>query len=194
MKNSTSTSNFWLATALIIASLIFRIVSNQLAFFNFTPVIAVALFAGAKFKDNKWAFLIPIITLFISDAVLAYLNNFSLLHETILFTYGSLMLIIALGKVLQKDKLNVPKIAGLSILSSALFFILTNFGVWAFGNMYTHDIDGLIKCYVLAIPFNKVSWMGDMVFSLALFGAYEWMQAPSTNITKAFVSHKNDQQ
>ena len=56
MKNSTSNSNFWLTTVLIVAVVILRIITNQLNLFNFTPIIAVSLFAGAKFKNNKDAF------------------------------------------------------------------------------------------------------------------------------------------
>jgi hypothetical protein len=84
------------------------------------------------------------------------------------------MLIVLLGKFLNKEKsLNIAKTAGLSISSSLLFFIITNFGVWVMGNMYPINFSGLVSCYVMAIPFNKFSWLGDLVFTMAIFGAYE---------------------
>ena len=102
------------------------------------------------------------------------MNNYPVLHSTILFTYGSIALIVLLGRLLNKDKsFNSVKIAGLSITSSFLFFIINNFGVWLLDNMYPMNISGLVSCYVMAIPFNKFSWLGDLVFTMAIFGAYE---------------------
>ena len=191
MKTSTTNNNLLLATILIITSLIWRVLSNQFSLFNFTPIIAMSLFAGARIQNNKMALVIPIITLFISDLVLAYLNNFSILHKTILFTYGSLILIIALGKLLKNEKLNVAKTASFSLLSSAIFFILTNFGVWLFGNLYTLNIDGLIECYLMAIPFNKFSWLGDLAFSISFFMIYEWLSVKNSISSTEFALEKN---
>lgn len=171
MKTERNTSNVWLICSLIVAAVIYRIIPHP---FNITPLIAVSLFSGAKFQDKKLAFIIPVVALFISDILLAYMNNYSVFHNTILFTYGSVMLIVLLGKFLNKDKsLNIAKTAGLSISSSLLFFIITNFGVWVMGNMYPMNFSGLVSCYVMAIPFNKFSWLGDLVFTMAIFGAYE---------------------
>ena len=39
---------------------------------NFSPVIAMALFGGAVFKDKKMAFLLPLLAMFISDAAMEY--------------------------------------------------------------------------------------------------------------------------
>ncbi|MEZ5027142.1 MAG: DUF6580 family putative transport protein [Chitinophagales bacterium] len=184
MKNSPQKYNFWLATILIIAVLIFRVISNQLFIYNFTPVIAVALFAGSKLKDEKYAVLLPIVCLFISDVVLSFLNNFNILHGTLFFTYGALLLIFVLGRFLQKDGINFSQTALYSILSSILFFVLTNFGVWLLGNMYAHNIKGLIECYTLAIPFNKITWIGDLIYVFGLFGVYQWFSVKSTVATR----------
>lgn len=181
MKTITKSTNFWLITALIFAAVIFRIIPHP---FNITPIIAVALFAGAKFKDKKWAVVIPVISLFISDVILSYINHYELLHSTILFTYGSVLLIILLGRLLNSDKLNISKTIGLSLLSSMLFFLITNLGVWLFGNLYTLDISGLIKCYVMAIPFNKFSWAGDLFFVSVLFGIYEMISVRNISPSK----------
>lgn len=192
MNTTKINNNFWLITGLILAAVIFRVISNQLAIFNFTPVIAIALFAGAKFKDNKAAIIIPVLTLFLSDVVLAYLNNYDLFHNTILFTYGSLLLIILLGKLLNTDKLNIGKTIVLSLVSSLIFFIISNFGVWLFSNLYTLDVAGLIKCYVMAIPFNKFSWIGDLFFVSVLFGIYELVSSKSTTASEGLAWQKNE--
>lgn len=189
METTKLNNNFWLITGLILAAVIFRIIPHP---FNITPMIAIALFAGAKFKDAKWAVVIPVVSLFISDVILSYTNHYELLHNTIFFTYGSLLLIILLGRLLNNSATNTVKTVGFSLVSSLIFFIITNFGVWLFGNMYTLDFDGFIKCYVLAIPFNKFSWAGDLFFVLALFGVYEWISKKSNVTSKDMAWQKSN--
>ncbi|HNA40070.1 MAG TPA: hypothetical protein PLR84_11215 [Chitinophagales bacterium] len=184
MKTNNN-NNFWLIVGIILSAVAFRIVSNAFSLFNFTPIIAVALFAGAKFKETKWAIFVPIISLFISDAILAYINNFDVFHNTILFTYGSILLIILLGKLLNDNKINVGKTIAVTLSSSLLFFILSNFGTWMFGTMFTHDMSGLIKCFIMAILFNKYSWLGDLFFVFAMFGIYETISNKIAITTKA---------
>lgn len=189
METTKLNNNFWLITGLILAAVIFRIIPHP---FNITPMIAVALFAGAKFQDKKWAILIPVVSLFISDAILSYTNHYELLHSTIFFTYGSILLIIFLGGLLNSGKLNIGKTIGLSLVSSLIFFIVSNFGVWLFGNLYTLDISGLTKCFVLAIPFNKFSWLGDLFFVFALFGIYEIVANKKLSTSKDIAWQKSD--
>lgn len=173
MKTQIKNNNFWLITGLVSAAVIFRILSNTFFFFNFTPVIALALFSGAKFQDKKWSVIIPVVSLFISDIILSYLNNFDLFHNTILFTYGSILLVILLGRSLNTERLNIAKTAVFTLLSSLLFFVISNMGVWLFSNMYTLNLSGLTKCFVLAIPFLQKSIAGDLFFAVVLFGIYE---------------------
>ena len=189
MEKKNNNNNFILITGLILVAVIFRIIPHP---FNITPIIAVALLAGAKFQDKKWAIVIPVASLFISDVILSYVNHYELLHSTILFTYGSVLLIILLGRFLYRDKLNITKTIGLSLISSLLFFLISNFGVWLFGNLYTLDISGLIKCYVMAIPFNKFSWAGDLFFVFVLFGAYELMSNRNVSLTKEMAWQKSE--
>jgi hypothetical protein len=53
-----------------------------------------------------------------------------------------------------------------------LFFVTTNFAVWAFSGMYPDDLGGLIRCYVAALPFLQNTVTGDIVWSAALFGTW----------------------
>lgn len=176
-------SKFWLITGLILLAVISRILPFHIN--NFTPLIAVALFAGAKFDDKKWSILIPIVSLFISDAILAYQNHYALFHDTIFFTYSSILLIIFLGRTQLMGKLNIAKTFGVTLVSSLIFFVISNLGVWFFGNMYSLNFSGLMQCYIMAIPFNKFSWLGDLVFTFILFGTYEYVS------NKYFTSVKN---
>ncbi|MBP8192486.1 MAG: hypothetical protein KAX69_02695 [Chitinophagales bacterium] len=191
MKTQNKNNNFWLITGLISAAVIFRILSNTFFFFNFTPVIAIALFSGAKFQDKKWSVIIPVVSLFISDVILSYLNNFDIFHNTILFTYGSILLVILLGRLLNSERLNISKTAVFTLLSSLLFFVITNIGVWLFSNMYTLDLTGLTKCFVLAIPFLQKSIAGDLFFATVLFGVYELVSIKLTSGSKDMAWQKS---
>lgn len=170
MKNSNKHTNIGLAIGMIIAAVIFRIIPHP---FNITPLIGIALFSGAKIENKKLSILIPVITFLLSDVLLSYINNYSFYHSTILFTYGSILLIVLLGRYLQNQSFNIVKTTGFTLLSSLLFFVISNFGVWLFGNMYSMNLEGLINCYVMAIPFNRFTWLGDLVFTFVLFEVYE---------------------
>lgn len=131
---------------------------------NFVPLTAIALFAGAYITDKRLAFLIPIGAMFISDAILGF-------HNTMLFVYASLIAMVGIGMLLQNRK-RVAPIAIATLSGAILFFIVTNFGVWAMGTMYPKTIDGLIACYVAAIPFFRNALAGDIVYVTLLFGSY----------------------
>ena len=117
---------------------------------NFTPVTAVALFSIINFKNKYIAISIPIICLFVSDLIL----GISLIN---LFVYFSFILISGIGYLF--GKINLKSI----LLSSLIFFIVTNFGVWLIG--YPNTLEGFIACYVAAIPFFGWTVAGDLFYS-----------------------------
>jgi len=136
---------------------------------NMASVTAVALFGGAYFSDRRLAFLISLAALFLSDLVLGFYNHMEVV-------YSSFALIVCIGFWLQKNR-STLHIAGAALTSSVLFFLLTNFGVWAFDSPYPRTLDGLITCYVAAIPFFTKTLQGDMLYTIILFGGFtllEW--------------------
>jgi len=70
-------------------------------------------------------------------------------------------------------KITLKKVLMSSIGSSLIFFVITNFGVWASGSMYPLNVNGLISCFVLAIPFYKGTLLGFLFYSSFLFGVFE---------------------
>ncbi len=134
---------------------------------NFTPVISIALFAGAYLK-KRYAFAVPVAALFLSDLVI---GMYGLTSMT--FVYGSVILITALGLALS-NKVSAGKVLGLSLAGAVIFFVITNFGVWLLpGSMYPKTLEGLVQCFVLAIPFFGNSLLSTMIYSAVLFGVYE---------------------
>jgi hypothetical protein len=133
---------------------------------NFTPIAAVAL-AGGVYLEKRFALIVPLAALLISDFFIGF-------HNTILFVYGSVVLIGVMGLWLKSRKKVLP-IFGAALLSSILFFIITNFGVWLTGGgwFYPKTWQGLVECYVLAIPFFRSTLAGDLVFTGILFSLFE---------------------
>ena len=120
---------------------------------NFTPLGAIALLSSKGLSDRWIVFVIPVISLFISDLIIG-------LHATIPFVYASFVLITLLGMTVKN--INV----GTILLSSVIFFIVSNFGVWLL--YYPQTLEGLIQCYALAIPFFFNTVLGDLIFSALL--------------------------
>lgn len=131
---------------------------------NMTPIAAIALFGGAYFQDRRLAFAVPLCALFLSDLVLGFYRGMPVV-------YLSFALIVALGLWLRTRRQFVP-IAGAVLCSSVVFFVLTNFGVWAGGNLYPSTSAGLVACYVAALPFFGNAVVGDLFYSLILFGGF----------------------
>ena len=128
---------------------------------NFTPITAIALLSSKGFTNRWTIFLIPIISLFISDLFLG-------LHDSIPFVYGAFILITLLG-------ISVKKISiGTVLISSAIFFLISNFGVWFYN--YPITLDGLISCFTLAIPFFINTILGDLFYSAIMIYPYYALQ------------------
>jgi hypothetical protein len=155
---------------LIILGLITRLLPHAP---NFTPIFAVALF-GALYLPKKYALIIPIVAMFISDFFIGFYS-----WQIIATIYGSFVLMGMIGLLVRKNKKFHTILAG-TLLGSILFFLLTNFAVWMFGNMYMHSFTGLIQCYTMAIPFFKNSLLGNLFYSGIIIGGYEFVLLQQT--------------
>lgn len=128
---------------------------------NFTPIAAIGLLAAQGFGFRWFTYLIPIISLFLSDLVLG-------LHVTIPFVYLSFIMIVTLG-------LLVKKVNFTSVLSSSvIFFLVSNLGVWLFH--YPKSIAGFLQCYTLALPFFLNTLLGDLVYAALLIYPFYVLQ------------------
>jgi hypothetical protein len=139
---------------------------------NVTAVTAMALFAGAQIADRRLALLVPLVAVFLTDLVLG-------LHAGMLLVYICVAAMVGMGALTGPNQL--AKIAGASVAGSVLFFLVTNFGVWVQDGLYPLTMSGLADCYVAAIPFFQSALVGDLFFTMALFGGYDVLRraAPS---------------
>lgn len=128
---------------------------------NFTPIAAIALLSSKGFTNRWVVFLIPIVSLFISDLFIG-------LHATIPFVYFSFILIVLLGMYVKK--INIGSV----LLSSTIFFLVSNFGVWLL--YYPISTEGLVQCYTLALPFFLNTVLGDLVYGALLIYPFYALQ------------------
>jgi hypothetical protein len=135
---------------------------------NLTSVTALALFGGAYFSNRRLAFLVPLLALLVSDFILGFYQHMEI-------PYFSFALIVCIGLRLQQRR-TAPRIAGAALLSALVFFIVTNFGVWAFDALYPKTFPGLVACYVAAIPFFRNTLLGDLIYTAVLFGGFRLLE------------------
>lgn len=168
MVNQTNkiTVSFWVLALMILAAAFTRLIPHPP---NFTAVGAIALFGGAYFSDKKFAFIVPIAAMLLTDLIIGF-------HSGMLSVYLSFVLIVGIGIVLSRN-IKLKNVLVASLLSSILFFVATNFQVWLQSTLYPKNISGLIACYVAAIPFFHYTVLGDFFFVGVLFGLFAILQA-----------------
>jgi len=130
-----SLKHFILPVGLILILSFSRLIPHP---FNFTPVLAVGVFAGFYFRNFVLSLFIVISSMFIGDLVIGF-------HSTMIFTYSSLILAVAIGLLIKKFNFKEIFFSGLS--SSAIFFVVTNFGSWLTLEMYEKNFSGLVQSY-----------------------------------------------
>ena len=132
---------------------------------NFTPIIAMGLFGGAYLKDTRWAILLPVVAMLIADFFLGF-------HGTMIWVYCSLIIISSMG-LLLKNRITLINGAIAILGGSLLFFLVTNFGVWASSIFYPKTFIGLISCYAAGLPFFGNTLAGSVFYSSLMFFGYE---------------------
>jgi hypothetical protein len=160
--SAPSASELALALSLVALDVVARLAPHAP---NFTPLAASALFAGAVLGSRPLALAVPLAAMLVSDLVLGY-------HDWIVMgaVYGALALPALLGMWARAR--SAVMLAPLALGSSLFFFASTNFAVWASSGMYAADLDGLVHCYVAALPFLRNTVLGDMFWTALLFGGW----------------------
>jgi hypothetical protein len=166
----------WIIYCLLSFGIIARFLPHP---YNFAPIGALAIFGGL-YLPKKWSIVLPLAAMLVSDIFIGFYNWHMMLAVYLSF---ALMGIIALKVRQNKNALNI---AGGTVLGSVLFFLITNFVVWAYGNMYTYDLAGLMNCYYMAIPFFRNSILGDLLYTGVLVGAFETVMVLSKEKLKYF--------
>ena len=146
--------------------------------FGFAPQWAMAVFAGAVIKNKKWAFLLPLISMLISDTLYQILYNNGI--SQIWGFYGGqwlnylLFASLTVFGFLIANRINVKNVLAASLAAPSAFFLISNFTVWARGGGYHRPktFEGLMQCYGDGVPFYQMSLLATPFFCAVLFGVY----------------------
>ncbi|MBI2095462.1 MAG: hypothetical protein HYT89_04795 [Candidatus Omnitrophica bacterium] len=145
---------------IIAAGVLLRVIPHP---WNVSPILGLALFSGAHLKTRTGALLL-LATLFASDLFLGF-------DSTLPFVWGSFLLVLILGKSLKSAGFGAS-IFLTTLSGSSLFYLISNLGVFLATPLYEKTWTGLLRCYVLAIPFFRNAVIGDQVYALVFFGTY----------------------
>ncbi len=156
------------------------------------PQLALALFAGSVIKNRKWAFAVPLVSLLLSDILMQVLHSAGLtpgypgFYGGQIFNYSLICLLTVVGFFINSRKA-ISVVSGM-FAAPTLYFLLSNFGVWAWGGGYQRakTLGGLMQTYADGIPFYGYSLMTMAIFGTLLFAGYRLMaEAPVAGKARA---------
>jgi hypothetical protein len=157
---------------------------------GFSPVIAIALFAGFIIKQKDSSFVMPLLALFISDAVIQVLYSMDLFPYAGFYAgqwknYLLLLSVAVLGWLL-KGRSYTSLLAG-GIAAPTLYFLVSNFLVWQSSTeiVYSKSFGGLMTCYEAGLPFYRNSLIATMLFLPVILFAYNYLTKKKTALTLA---------
>ena len=173
-------TNLFILFLLILAAALYRVWDSRPM--GFAPQIAMALFAGSVSKDKRFAFLFPILSLFISDLLYQFLYSQGL--TTIKGFYGGAQwvnyvlftAITFIGFAIKRN--NISSIIIGSLAGAIFFFLTSNFFMWLGGGLdinnqpYPKTFNGLMACMAAGLPFFKWSVISTLLFNGVFFGCY----------------------
>ena len=138
---------------------------------NFTPIIAVAIMSSYFFKNIYLSCATLLISMLLADVFIGFYSN-------MFFVYFSLLLILFIFHRIS-EKMNFKNLFICGFIASLIFFIISNFGVWVLGGSgvfdipYEKNLNGLVECYVLAIPFFGNTFLSTLIFSYPAIFIYK---------------------
>jgi hypothetical protein len=147
---------------------------------NVAPIAAIALFAGAHFERKWQAFVLPLLAMLVSDAIIGF-------YDAMWVTYLAFATVVCLGFLLRKNK-SFLAVAGATVSGSVLFFLVSNFALWMHHNLYPHTLDGIMESYTMALPFFRNTLIGDLFYSGLLFGGFALAERKFTPLRSNRVS------
>lgn len=154
------------AMLLIVLGVTCRLVPHPI---QMVPLGAIALYAGARLP-KRWAFAVPIVMMALADVILDHGRLAPFLSIGRWVNYGSLLMIVAMGRIHGGQVGPVTRV-GMTLAGSSLFFLISNFMVWVTqgGFSYPLTFQGLMATYAAGIPFFRNQAMADLVAMSALF-------------------------
>lgn len=157
---------------------------------GFSPMFAIALFAGFIIRQKDMSFLLPLLALFISDVVIHFLFTQNLFpyagfYDGQIKNYLILLTATLIGWALKGR--NIVSLLTGAVAAPTVFFLLSNLGVWMGAGQatYSRDFSGLLTCYAAGLPFYKNALIATLVFLPGILLAYNYLAKHRAAITVA---------
>lgn len=170
MNNNLLSSNkqkIYFVLGLIALGVVSRLVPHAA---NVTAILAISALSG-RYINNKWlAAGFPVLALWISDLFLGF-------HSTMLFVYAAMAVTTLSSAYFLRSKISVIRLGAFSIGGSLFFFVISNLGVWMMDSLYPMTVQGLVSCFVMAIPFFINQVAGDFLYIFTTFGIMEALKS-----------------
>jgi hypothetical protein len=145
---------------------------------NFSAMGALAVLCGAVLRPSWLSLLVPLACRALTDCILEYRTGHGF-YGSMAFDYAAYVAMFAAGRMLQPK--HVPAALGTGLLAAAMFFTVSNLGVWCMPHegqyLYERNLSGLGQCFTMALPFAKGTFLGDVGFTVAFCGAWQLMAA-----------------
>lgn len=152
MKNKTLTTILYIALASCS-----RLIPHPP---NVTPLVNLSLFAGVQLS-RAMSFIIIIASLIFSDIGLHFIYGYPIFGSWSIFTYSFLLMLVWIGSKINFSARNYI----MTVLFSSLgFWLWTNFGTWLLSGIYPKNLNGIIDCYLAALPFLRNQLLGDFMW------------------------------
>ena len=156
---------------------------------NFSSIYSLGAVSGAKSKFAWQGWIYPVAALWVSDLVLnnviygAYFDSFQFFSQPFLWAAFALLLIVFVSKLIMKNK-SMKNVFATAISAPIIFYIISNFGSWTTSPLYTKDLFGLFQCYGAGVPFLIRSLAASLVFTPAMFMAYDYLMASEKDLAE----------
>jgi hypothetical protein len=184
MNKNLLSPRFVFVISVIIAGAFMRLMPHWP---NLTPIAAMALFGGAYISKKYLAFIIPMAAMLLSDVILGF-------HSSMVAVYVGFAITVSLGIMISKN-VKIVSVLGASLLSTVIFFIITNFASWLGNPLYPQSFIGLTEAYTAGLMFfNDGSYgisfflnsiLGDIMYNTLFFGAFYLVRVKFPVLAKA---------
>lgn len=156
----------------VLAALLLRLLPHP---WNVTPLGAMFLFSGATFRSKVESLVVPLAALLLSDYAVIHILYQGRYGWFSPYTWAGFLLVGLIGWALR-GRMTWLRVGGASLAGSVVFFVVSNFGVWAGEKLYAPTLGGLMDCYVAALPFFRNSLLGDLAYAALMFGSYSLLR------------------
>lgn len=139
---------------------------------NMVPMFAIALFASARLPRFA-SVAVPLLAWVVSDIAIDIMGHgYLFYYPSRLMNYAAIAAVVALGWRIPK-RAGLPIRVGATVGAYSLYFLLSNFAVWAGGEGFSfpHTFAGLLSTYAVGLPFYRAGLAAEVLGTVALFGA-----------------------